>query len=98
MMTPKIGDKRLTTKFLLIPRVIDGEWRWMRKASFEEEYQELRIMDILKGEPVVIREWKMSQWVDIKLITRLRFEALTKEDAKNPLPRPPHDWDDEPKG
>lgn len=33
----KIGDTRNTTKFLLFPLSINGEWRWLEKATYKQE-------------------------------------------------------------
>ena len=32
------GTKRIVTKFLLFPKNIDGETRWLETATFEEVY------------------------------------------------------------
>lgn len=35
---PKEGTIRTRHKFLLLPQCIDGEWRWLERASWVEEY------------------------------------------------------------
>ena len=35
----KLGDKRLRTRFLLIPKKINGEWRWWETATWQQEYK-----------------------------------------------------------
>lgn len=32
----KKGDVRVTTKFLLLPRCINREWRWLEKATYSQ--------------------------------------------------------------
>lgn len=32
-----VGDKRIITKFLLFPRCINGETRWLEKATYLQE-------------------------------------------------------------
>lgn len=34
--TPKTGDLRAKTAFLWLPRHMDGEWRWLEKASWQQ--------------------------------------------------------------
>ena len=34
----KFSDSRVVTKFLFIPRLINGEWRWLERASFRQHY------------------------------------------------------------
>jgi len=35
---PKTGDVRVRDKFLLFPKTIDGETRWMERAKWVEHY------------------------------------------------------------
>jgi hypothetical protein len=35
---PKRGDKRVRRKFLWFPLELDGETRWLERASWDEEY------------------------------------------------------------
>jgi hypothetical protein len=36
---PKNGNRRIRTQFLLFPKTIDYEIRWLEIASWEEEYE-----------------------------------------------------------
>lgn len=36
---PRVGDSRIRRRFLLIPRCINGEWRWMERAAWRETYR-----------------------------------------------------------
>lgn len=35
---PEEGAIRIRRKFLLLPTCIDGEWRWLERATWREEY------------------------------------------------------------
>lgn len=35
---PKDGDVRIITKFLLFPRYVDGEYRWLEVVKIEQFY------------------------------------------------------------
>lgn len=37
--TPKHGDERTVRRFLLLPRCINGEWRWLELATIRQEWQ-----------------------------------------------------------
>ena len=37
----KVGDKKIVTKFLWFPKKINRETRWLEKATWEEEYQQI---------------------------------------------------------
>lgn len=34
----KIGRVRIKERFLLLPKCIDGEWRWLEKACYKQMY------------------------------------------------------------
>jgi hypothetical protein len=34
---PEIGDRRTVLRFLLLPKCICGEWRWLEFARIEQE-------------------------------------------------------------
>jgi hypothetical protein len=36
---PKWGDRRMKTKFLLFPKCMRGEWRWLETAYWMQEYE-----------------------------------------------------------
>jgi hypothetical protein len=57
---PNCGDKRRVTKFLLIPRCMGEEWRWLEKATWTQEYQIFYYEDYNVGKWVNIDE----PWVD----------------------------------
>lgn len=37
---PKVGDKREILSFLVIPKCINSEWRWLEWARWDEIYRE----------------------------------------------------------
>lgn len=36
---PKWGDRRIKTRFLLFPKCMGGEWRWLETATWIQEYE-----------------------------------------------------------
>lgn len=38
---PKLSDERIVTKFLLFPKRIGDERRWLETATFKQEYREV---------------------------------------------------------
>jgi hypothetical protein len=52
---PKLGDKRFQTRFLLFPKTIDIETRWLEIAQWEEEYTK----DNLNGGT----RWRLAKWI-----------------------------------
>ena len=53
------GDKRIRTKFLLLPKKIDYEVRWLEFAKWEE-----RFTAKWYEEDSYIYEWKAFRWLD----------------------------------
>ena len=42
----RVGDIRVKSNvFLLLPRLISGEWRWLERASYKQECVEMMAMD-----------------------------------------------------
>jgi hypothetical protein len=37
----KTGNKRIITKFLLFPKIINDEFRWLESATIEQEFQQV---------------------------------------------------------
>lgn len=46
---PQIGDRRIVTRFLLFPKRINREVRWLEKATWEESYKYKNSSLSLKG-------------------------------------------------
>lgn len=63
-MMPKVGEKRVIDKFLVLPRCIEGEWRWLQRASYEEEYGPFPVKDVFEGHDVEVLGWSMTRWVE----------------------------------
>ena len=55
---PKDGNTRIVTKFLLLPKCIKNEWRWLETATYEEVYRPGADGGVL------IRHWCSQSWVD----------------------------------
>lgn len=50
--TPKPGDTRFVTKFLLLPVCICGECRWLEKVTIQQRYRDVA-WDDLGGAPTM---------------------------------------------
>ena len=46
---PKYGARRMVTKFLLFPKEMEGEWRWLETASWMKEYRMFNYEDYSIG-------------------------------------------------
>lgn len=57
---PNDGDTRIKTKFLLFPKKINGETRWLEKSSWEE------VCEIYDNSPYYmdIISWDAFRWID----------------------------------
>jgi hypothetical protein len=51
---PKYGARRMVTKFLLFPKEMEGEWRWLETASWMKEYRIFNYED-----------YSIGKWVDM---------------------------------
>lgn len=47
------GDIRIITRFLLIPRCIKGQWRWLETAKIKQTYD---------------TRWCEPMWVDVEWV------------------------------
>ncbi len=54
----KPGDERVRHHFLLFPRFINHEWRWLEWATWTEEA--VRCYDV-PGVPLI--EWEVREWL-----------------------------------
>ena len=52
------GDQRVRRRFLVLPKSIGGEVRWLEVASWKEEFFELY------GPNGYWSEWLGTEWVD----------------------------------
>jgi len=57
---PKHGDVRVITKFLLFPKCINGEWRWLEWATFKEVHNH----DYVNHEEPCWACWDGLSWVE----------------------------------
>lgn len=61
-----LGKTRKITKFLLVPRCVrDGGWKWLEKATWEEEVRE--IVGGLNG-PVFVGIYPELAWVPMRWV------------------------------
>ncbi len=52
---PDIGDKRVRSRFLFLPKRIKSERRWLEVAKWEEQF----VLDIYEG-----FYWRPIRWVE----------------------------------
>lgn len=52
------GDTRIISKFLLLPKSLDGEMRWLERVKIKQVFQ--FYMDFV----VVCEEWEDIKWID----------------------------------
>lgn len=57
----EIGDKRTRKKFLLLPKTIVHETRWLEQTEFEEEY--VTIVVASKSGPTTKERWVSTKWI-----------------------------------
>lgn len=62
----QIGDKRVSSGFLWLPKTIDGETRWLEKATWKEEYNEYWLVTGLSNSNSFFHDysWDDIEWVD----------------------------------
>lgn len=60
---PKEGDTRIKTKFLILPKIINHERRWLEIASYK---QQVSIVKILYDASSVeyVYGWKDIEWIN----------------------------------
>jgi len=61
--SPKIGDKRIRTKFLLFPRIINGEFRWLEFANIKQELKAWKAM-VPETSGIDVKGWRNIEWVN----------------------------------
>lgn len=54
---PNLLDTRVKTKFLLLPKRIENQTRWLEKASYVQEYQRTYV-----GNSEYIYLWVTTNW------------------------------------
>jgi len=59
---PKEGDRRTVRKFLLFPRWINGEGRWLETVTIQQEW---RVWWSFDYSPLPHWHWENIAWVDI---------------------------------
>lgn len=64
--TPKLGSKRTVSKFLWIPREIDGETRWLERARIDQEFKRQSKPVKVDGHEILVDyiDWFNVAWND----------------------------------
>ena len=56
---PTLGNIETVTKFLLFPKCINREWRWLERASYKREWDAVPV-----GGRNCIHTWVNLEWED----------------------------------
>jgi hypothetical protein len=56
------GDTRLISKFLLFPKRINREWRWLEKVTYRQKCE--KVMNYGSMDYGYHKEWVDKEWVD----------------------------------
>lgn len=56
--SPKLGDKRIRSRFLIFPKRLQSQWRWLEYACWEEEYQYVSYSFHYDG------KWQGRRWLN----------------------------------
>jgi hypothetical protein len=79
---PKVGDTRTVTTFLLLPKKVKKETRWMENVTINQEYQEIEeweFVDFGGGN----QKKSYNEWVDLEFVDakdEVVEEVVTKEE------------------
>ena len=77
-VSPREGDTRTRTGFLWLPKKLDGEWRWLERATWKQVRMRLHTLtpDGCGYSPGQTRlEWVSTEWVPAKDIEWLCAQA-----------------------
>lgn len=58
-----VGEYRTIKKFLLIPRKIGHEWRWLEKAEIKQQLQ-IHYGLLWQWFDINQRKWKDKEWIN----------------------------------
>jgi hypothetical protein len=58
---PETGDIRFQEKFLLLPKSINNETRWLEKAKYSQVYKKCYFY--YNGELMSSYNWKDDEWI-----------------------------------
>jgi hypothetical protein len=57
--SPQVGDVRAVVRFLLLPKRLDGEWRWLGFECIAQEFKRYRVC------PPEMRAMDVVGWRDV---------------------------------
>ncbi len=60
---PELGDTRTIIKFLLLPRKLNNEWRWLELAEIKQECKEFGYMVHETSVYATYLDWENISWV-----------------------------------
>ena len=56
---PCVGDRRIVRRFLVLPRALNKEWRWLERASIEQRAYGVSMLGEPAHEPI---RWRDERW------------------------------------
>ena len=60
---PKVGDRRIVTKFMWFPTTFDDETRWLERTLVEQVFRKWQHC-IPEGGPVTVVGWRTIKWAE----------------------------------
>lgn len=61
---PKIGDERICRQFLLLPKKINNQTRWLERATWLERYKIKLVFIPAINKLGFQRVWNKEKWID----------------------------------
>lgn len=62
--SPQVGEERVVSKFLYIPKFINEEWRWFEKADIKQRVVVLTSLAPECKYPIKYKAWVDIEWVN----------------------------------
>lgn len=74
LLEPSGGERRIIRRFLILPRYIDGECRWLEYAIILQEYILIRVDE---------QTYSKGCWKDLQFLTRREALSYIKKRGIN---------------
>ena len=59
-----VGDRRVVTRILILPKCLSGEWRWLGVERVVQSHDRWLDYDVLTAHPISVRGWRDVGWAD----------------------------------
>ncbi len=60
----QIGDRRVVARFLMLPKCLSGEWRWLGVERITQEHARWLSFNPSFSGPIRVRGWRNIAWTD----------------------------------